>query len=97
VAVVLADIYASFPEFALSLNIDALVTAKLTEAKAQVDYSLFENTVNADTAVKYLTARLLALSPAGLNMKLSGRDGATIYDATYMRVLRAAAFGYRVP
>lgn len=96
-AVVLADIYASFPEFVLSPNIDVLVSAKLAEAQAQVDYSLFENSVNADSAVKYLTARLIALSPAGLNMKLSEKDGGTIYDATYMRLIRAAAAGYRVP
>lgn len=76
---------------------DALVDAKLAEAQGQVDYALFENVVNADTCTKYLTARLLALSPAGLNMKLSEKDGRTIYDDTYYRLARAAAFGFRVP
>jgi hypothetical protein len=76
---------------------DALIDAKLAEAQGQVDYSLFENAVNADTCTKYLTARFVALSPAGLNMKLSEKDGATIYDDTYYRLARAAAFGFRVP
>ncbi len=102
--VALADIYASFPELDLSVDDvpntdqDALVNAKLAEATAQVDTSIFQSSTNADSAIKYLTAHLIALSPAGLNMKLAklGTQD-TVYWPTYQRLARAASFGYRVP
>src|SRR5258706_15784776 len=94
-----ANIYASFPEFNLGTNAaqDALVDAKLAEAQGQVDYAIFETSVNADSCVKYLTARLIALSPAGLNMKLTEKDGSTVYDREYVKLARAASMGFRVP
>ncbi len=76
---------------------DTLVATKLAIAQGAVDYEIFENPVNADSCVKYLTARLIALSPSGLNMKLSSKDGSTIYDDDYRRLAQAASFGYRVP
>lgn len=98
-AVSVSDIKVSFPEFDLGTNAaqDALIAAKLAEAQGRVDYSLFEKEVNADTCVKYLCARMIALSPSGINMKLSAKDGSTIYDETYFTLRAAAAFGFRVP
>ena len=80
----------------LSPAADALITLKLAEAIAQIDTSLFELATNADSAVKYLTAHLLALSPAGMNMKLTKAGTQdTIYWATYVRLVRAASAGFR--
>lgn len=98
-AVTITDIKTTFPEFDLGTPAaDALITAKLAEAVAQVDVSLFQNSVNADSAIKYLTAHLMALTPGGLNMKLvkAGEED-TLYYPTYKRLIRVAAFGYRVP
>ncbi len=97
-AVSIDDVKASFPEFDLGTDPqNALITAKLAEAAAQVDASLFQNSVNADSAVKYLCAHLLALSPAGINARLAKIGDSTIYYSTYQRLIRAAAAGYRVP
>ncbi len=99
-SVSVSDIKVSFPEMDLGDSNDAqnaLIAAKLAEAQGQVDYSCFQKEVNADSCVKYLCARLLALSPAGINMKLSAKDGSTIYDETYFTLRGAAAFGHRVP
>lgn len=97
-AVVRADIYASFPVFNLgNAGQDAIVDAKLAEAKGQVDYAVFQNPVNADTCVKYLTAHMLALDPSAVNLRLVKKDGSTIYWQTYDRIARANSFGFRVP
>ncbi len=99
-AVSVSDIKVTFPEFDLGDGNDtqnALIAAKLAEAQGRVDYACFQTVGNADTCVKYLTARLIALSPTGLNMKLSAKDGSTIYDETYFTLRAAAAFGFRVP
>lgn len=103
-AVTLANIKGSFPEFALTqvdgttpdTAQDALITAKIAEAEAQVDRTIFANTANADVAIKYLTAHLLALSPTAVDARLLKKDGTTIYWPTFVRVSRAASFGYRV-
>lgn len=102
-AVLRADIYASFPEFNLApggtnATQDALVDAKLVEAKGRVDYAVFQNSVNADSAVKYLTAHLLALSPSAVNLRLVKKDGSTIYKGLFDALIYANGWGAcRVP
>lgn len=81
-----------FPEFANAP--DALVTAKLADAAAQVNATTWGDLT--DRGVKYLAARLLALSPQGRAMKLVSADGKTAYDDTYMAMKRSVASGFRV-
>jgi hypothetical protein len=102
-AVVLSDIYVAFPELDLSQDAtpntaqDALVTEKLALAIAMTDRAIYPNTEQANQVTKYLCARLVALSPAGMHLKLAAKDGSTIYDPIYYLLIRPAASGYRVP
>ena len=84
--------------FAPNIAQDALVDAKLIEGKGQVDYAVFQNSVNADSAVKYKTAHLLALSPSAVNLRLVKKDGSTIYQKFYDDLVYANGWGAnRVP
>lgn len=95
----------SFPEFNLGIqdndddNIaqDVLIATKIDEAEGMIDRSIFQSPTNADSAVKYLTAHLLALAPSAVNLRLVKKDGSTLYYLTYERLTKRAAFGYRVP
>lgn len=98
--VTVQDLKDSFPEFDLGPGNDVqntLLAVKLAEAETLIDRSLFATVTQADTAIKYQTAQLVALSPAGMNAKLANKDGSTIYDRTLVFVTRAATFGFRVP
>lgn len=90
---------ARFPEFDLGVDAtqDALITAVLAEAEGSVDRSLFQSSTNADTAVKYRAAHLLACSPAGMKLKLVGKDGMSGYEREFQRQIIAVTTGHRVP
>lgn len=107
-AVDLTSFKARFPEFSqddatesgVTAQQDALITAALAEAEGRVDRSLFQNPVNADTAVKLLTAHLLACSPSGLQLKLAKSSGGKLqssYGDLFTDVIRTVTIGYRVP
>lgn len=96
-AVTLSSFKAAFPEFDLGTDAehDALVTAKLAEAEGMVDRSVFKDPAqkNADSAVSYLTAHLLACSPSGINARLAKDkkgEPQTLYWPTYKRIVRSA-------
>ena len=99
------DIKESFPEFDLDSDVetppntdqDSVITAKLAEAESMVDRTVFPSEANADSCVKYLTAHLLALSPAAVNLRLVRKDGSTLYYMQYERLARRAGAGFLVP
>jgi hypothetical protein len=82
-----ATFVASFPEF--STATETLVNAKLADADARTSSSYGET---REQRVFYLTARLLALSPFGRDMKLVSDDGSTAYDAEIDAMDLAATF-----
>jgi len=86
----LAGFRASYPEFSMAQ--DALVSAKLSDATLRTSTTAFSAT-EADIHIYLLTARLLALSPFGRDMRLSADDNSTVYDDDLRRVERAAAVG----
>lgn len=102
-AVTLSSFKAEFPDFNLdddgteiATAQDALITAKLAEAEGMVDRGVFQTTTNADSAVSYLAAHLLACSPSGINARLvKDKKGSpqTLYWPTYLRLIRAATVG----
>lgn len=81
---------------------DALVTATLAGAEAQTDRTVFPSEANADEAVMYLAAHMLARSPMGMNMRRQAatgdkdQQGDDEYWKTYRRIAHAATSGYRV-
>jgi hypothetical protein len=100
-AVTLAAFKLTFPEFNLDGDADAtipaiqdaLITAKLAEAEGQIDRGVFQTETNADSAVKYLAAHLLACSPSGINARLvkdKKGDPRTLYHPTYVKLITAA-------
>jgi hypothetical protein len=101
-----AQFYARFPEFDLTDRSgsspvantaqDTLVDATIAGAEAQTDRTLFVSVAQADECVKYLTAHLLARSPAAMNLRLQksrGDDnlhtGEDVYWPVYARLARA--------
>ncbi len=104
-ALTAADIAATFPEFDLRDDANVPIAAQLTliglklaEAEGQVDRTVFQKAVNADTVVKYLTAHLLAISPSGIAARLSKDGKQSIYWDTFERLAQAATcLGFRVP
>lgn len=107
-ALVLATVYNRFPVFDLTDGVtpntaqDALVTAALAGAEAQIDRTVFATTTLADEAVLYLTAHLLARDPSAVNARMQksrGDDrlytGEDVYWPVYERLARAAASGFR--
>ena len=102
-AVTKDDVYESFPEFDLSVDSeanadqDSLVDAKIAEAETQIARSKYPSDEQADVSVKYLTAHLLALSPAAQNLRLVRKDGSTLYWLQYERLARRAGLGLIVP
>lgn len=105
-AVVLADIYASFPEFDLTDRTgmapvanpaqDALVTVKLAEAVAFLDRTLFKDSTTADQATKYLTAHRLALAQPAVYARLQksrGDDRLVTNEDVYFETFKAIAQG----
>lgn len=91
----------TFPElkYADRAGQDTLIGAKLAEATAIVDRSIYHSTDQADIATLYLAAHLMVTSPSGLNAKLISKDAASsIYLGVYDRFSRAAAnLAGRVP
>jgi hypothetical protein len=90
-AVTATTFKAAFPEFAVDSDVDALIVEKLAEAEGMVDRALFQLAKNADSAVSYCAAHHLAISPAGINARLSKGDGKTLYWETYKRLMRTGA------
>jgi hypothetical protein len=100
-AVTTSSFKLAFPEFDLDGTVtaeeatihNALITAKLAEAEGMVDRTVFQNLTNADSAVAYMAAHLLACSPSGINARLvkdKKGDPRTLYWPTYLRLIRAA-------
>lgn len=95
-ALTLKDFLKSFPEFdEVSHDERDLVLAKLAEAESLIDRSVYAS--NADTAVKYMAAHLIAISPCGQSAGLSGEHGTSAYRPLLKHLKRtAAAVGVRV-
>lgn len=102
-AVTLETFKAAFPEFDLDGESglteeeidahDALVTAKIAEAEAMLDRTVFPSTENADAAISYKAAHLLALSPSGINARLvkdKKGDPRTLYKPTLDTLVKGA-------
>lgn len=90
-AVSVSQFKAEFPEFA---NADtALVQAKLDHSYARLNAEVWGDYL--DLGAKYLTAKLLALSPFARSLQLVSKAGKTIYDDEYLTLKRSVASGYR--
>jgi hypothetical protein len=99
VAVTLSSFKAAFPEFDLAgeeadvvTTQNALITAKLVEAEGMIDRAIFQTVANADNAVSYLAAHLLACSPSGINARLAKDkkgEAQSLYWPTYIKLVRA--------
>ncbi len=73
---------------------DALVDAKMKLARLRVAPSVWGP--KADGGVLYLTAHLLALAPAGENMKLKPENAAkTVYLIEFDRMKLEVTYGLR--
>jgi hypothetical protein len=73
---------------------DALLTAKLADAAAEVSRDIYATAALADLATLYLAAHLLACSPSGLAAKMvDSPHGDTIYYREYLRRANIACAG----
>ncbi len=73
---------------------DAEVQAKLDLARLQVEPSVWG--LKTDLGVLYLTAHMVALAPAGQNLKLKPENAAkTVYWQTFTAVKRQVTYGLR--
>ena len=80
-----------FPEFAKAPV--ATINACIARAVART-----QDTSNADlwnALVSLKAAQYLALKPQGRSMKLSQKDGTTVYDAQIKTLRRAVNIGFR--
>lgn len=82
-----------FPEF-VRIG-DEMIKAFLADAALELDANVLGN--KYDAAQGYLAAHKLALSPAGVNARLSDpKDGTTTYNRHFKAIIRKAAMGFRV-
>jgi hypothetical protein len=92
VAVTVDSFKQTFDEFRKADN--ALVEAKLKLARLRVAASVWG--AKADGGVLYLTAHLLALAPAGQNLKLKPETAAkTVYLIEFDRMKLEVTYGLR--
>jgi hypothetical protein len=90
-----------FPEFAITGDAakiaarDAMIQLYIDDATTEIgDY--WKDVCGrdwTDKGVKYLAAHKLAISPFGLNAKLSSKEGKSVYGEEYMRLSRIVSFG----
>ena len=71
----------------------ATIQAKLDVAKLQVEPSVWGD--KTDAGVLYLTAHLVAMSPAGMNAKLKPSEREALYKPTYTALKKQVTFGLR--
>src|SRR5689334_13742386 len=99
-AVTVPSFKLAYPEFDLDEGTDvdatqnALITAKLAAAEAQVDRSVYSSSALADEAVMSTAAHLLALSPSGINARLvkdKKGDPRTLYEPTRKKLVTMGA------
>lgn len=82
-----------FPEF--KLIGDEMVKAFMADAALELDANVLGT--KYDAAQGYLAAHKLALSPAGVNARLSdSKDGTTTYSRHFKAIIRKSASGFRV-
>ena len=81
-----------FEEYRKTEN--ATVQAKLTQAVLQINSSVWGD--KTDLGTLYLTAHMLALAPAGQNMKLEPENaGKTVYWFEYTMIRSQVTYGFR--
>ena len=89
----LTNFRARLPEF--SLVPDGMVLAALDDAASETDVAIW-NALHYESAVRWLAAHKLALSPFGKSAKLSTDTNTTTYE-THLRTLRDLnCTGFRV-
>ena len=87
----IAQFLVEHPEFnSADLN---LVQATLTAALLEIDPSVWR--AKADQGQAYLTCMKLARSPFGQNARLVAKDGSTVYDLEYRRLVGQVSSGFR--
>lgn len=72
-----------FPEFADAP--ESLIEAKLAAAKRRINSDVWGTL--EDDGVRYLTAHLLSVHPAGESARKARRDGETEYYHEYRRIM----------
>lgn len=92
--VTLPQFLTHFPEFTDTPT--DLKLAKLAEAERTTPGTLYPTDLVRQDVVMYLAARLLALSPEAVCMRLSGDSTVTVYDARWNELRQSATAGYRV-
>lgn len=80
-----AEFIARFPEF--STVTQSLVESKIADAIAMTSEAVFGKLY--DSYVGYYAAAMLATCPEGRDMKLTAKDGFTIYDTRLEQIKRA--------
>lgn len=81
-----------FPEF--QDVADATIDSVIAEADARLSAATWED--SKDVGAMYLTAHLLAVSPAGRNARMVNKDGSTTYGLEFEKLRAAVCSGNRV-
>ena len=89
---VLSDFRARYPEFENAS--DTLVNQALDDAMLEVNEDIFADAAQA--AGHCYAAKILAISPFGLQARLAAGDGESTYSKRWLRLARAYCGGPRV-